>query len=364
MAERLFEAGSFSEAAQAFYQLGGYGDSASRYDDARCAVAVQTYLDGRESAARHLLLDIENPHAHIAAAALAVGGSEAEAQRIMATEAFSPAALQQMERDVAALSAAREAAVYGRVAAGDRHTVAVRSDGTVLAAGSNAQGQCDVGGWTDITQVAAGAWHTVGLRRDGTVVAAGADAYGQCDVGDWTDITAVAAMAYGTLGLRADGTVVATRMYAEKVSGWRGVTRITGGSYSAGCLYGHGSMMCMHKGAQIDMAAALSDLSVCGAVSAGILADGSLISSYEGAPDWTGLRSVTAGQTALIGITLEGGVLVYPYREGQAQALSVEGTPVEAAGGGTHIAVLTREGRVFAFGENGDGQCDTAGWQL
>ena len=33
--------------------------------------------------------------------------------------------------------------------------------------------ECDVGGWTDITQVAAGTYHTVGLKLDGTVVAAG-----------------------------------------------------------------------------------------------------------------------------------------------------------------------------------------------
>ena len=40
--------------------------------------------------------------------------------------------------------------------------------------------QCDVGGWTDIIQVAAGEWHTVGLKSDGTVVAVGSNIYGQC----------------------------------------------------------------------------------------------------------------------------------------------------------------------------------------
>ena len=52
----------------------------------------------------------------------------------------------------------------------------VKSDGTVVAVGDNGEGQCNVGGWTDIAQVAAGRWHTVGVKSDGTVVAAGFEA--------------------------------------------------------------------------------------------------------------------------------------------------------------------------------------------
>ena len=85
----------------------------------------------------------------------------------------------------------------------------LKADGTVVAVGDNADGQCDVGGWTDIVQVAAGALHTVGLKADGTVVVAGDNDYGQCNVGDWTDIIQVAAGALHTVGLKADGTVVA-----------------------------------------------------------------------------------------------------------------------------------------------------------
>ena len=59
------------------------------------------------------------------------------------------------------------------VAAGGYHTVGLKDDGTVVAVGHNDSGQCDVGGWTDITQVAAGGYHTVGLKADGTVLAVG-----------------------------------------------------------------------------------------------------------------------------------------------------------------------------------------------
>jgi len=78
--------------------------------------------------------------------------------------------------------------VSGMLAAGGGHTVGLRSDGTVVAVGNNDDGQCNVGGWTDITQVTAGWDHTVGLRSDGTVVAVGSNAYGRRDVASWTDI--------------------------------------------------------------------------------------------------------------------------------------------------------------------------------
>ncbi|MCJ7576444.1 MAG: RCC1 domain-containing protein, partial [Dehalococcoidia bacterium] len=75
--------------------------------------------------------------------------------------------------------------------AADRHTVALKANGTVVAVGVRGSpadynpdyGQCDVGGWAGIIQVAAGAYHTVGLRSDGTVIAVGDNMAGQCDVG-------------------------------------------------------------------------------------------------------------------------------------------------------------------------------------
>ena len=76
------------------------------------------------------------------------------------------------------------------IRAGSWYTVGLKSDGTVVAVGSNSLGQCDVEGWTDIVAVSAGARHTVGLKSDGTVVATkyiGDSKYyhGQCDVKGW-----------------------------------------------------------------------------------------------------------------------------------------------------------------------------------
>ena len=49
--------------------------------------------------------------------------------------------------------------------------------------------------------------HTVGLKADGTVVAAGSNASGQCEVEDLTDIVFVTANDNCTLGIRSDGTL-------------------------------------------------------------------------------------------------------------------------------------------------------------
>ena len=74
------------------------------------------------------------------------------------------------------------------VAAGDRHTVGLKSDGTVVAVGDNYYGQCDVSDGKDIVAVVSGGWSTVGLKSDGTVVAVGNNDKGQCNVSSWRNI--------------------------------------------------------------------------------------------------------------------------------------------------------------------------------
>jgi alpha-tubulin suppressor-like RCC1 family protein len=100
------------------------------------------------------------------------------------------------------------------IAAGYRHTVGLKSDGTVTAVGDNKYGQCDVSGWRDMVAVAAGNAHTgnshtIGLKSDGTVAAVGCYKDDQCDVSGGRDIVAVAAGWRRTVGLKSDGTVVA-----------------------------------------------------------------------------------------------------------------------------------------------------------
>ena len=104
------------------------------------------------------------------------------------------------------------------LSAGSYKTFGIKSDGTVLAAGNNDDGDCNVDDWTDIVQISAGSRHTVGLKSDGTVVATQMKNkpssfqidFGQCNVDEWTDIVEIATGYCHTVGLKSDGTVVAT----------------------------------------------------------------------------------------------------------------------------------------------------------
>ena len=368
-AEAAYAEGRYDAAAQQFYQLGDYQDSASRLSDSRCAAAVAAYLEGREADARQLLLRSDDAAGHIEQAVQTVAKDEAKAREILALELFQPESLARLQQAVAELNAAREGAaregaVVSRIAVGEKHTVGVRTDGAVLAAGDNRYGQCDVQGWTNIVQVACGARHTLGLRLDGTVAAAGDNSFGQCDVSGWTNVAAIAANAYGSFALMEDGTVAATRMYQDRVQGWRGVSQIAGGGHAAGCLLTQGGMLATHPGPMLDAAADVDFLSVCGTVAAGILPDGTLASNLEHAPAWTGLARLSVGPNGMLGVTEAGEVRLYTFRTGADEPLPVEGAAREAACGGAHWAVLTEDGHVFAFGANDAGQCDVSGWLL
>ena len=111
--------------------------------------------------------------------------------------------------DGTVLSNRRTLSVSGAqsAAVGGDYVAAVLSDGTVEVSGISG-GAANVYSWKDIVQTAAGAEHTVGLKSDGTVVAAGANENGQCEIGDWTDVAYIAAGDYYTIGVKTDGSLL------------------------------------------------------------------------------------------------------------------------------------------------------------
>ena len=71
---------------------------------------------------------------------------------------------------------------YVAIAAGTAHTVARRSDGSVVTWGDNSLGQCNVPALPSglsYVEIAAGIYHTVARRSDGSIVAWGDNQYGQ-----------------------------------------------------------------------------------------------------------------------------------------------------------------------------------------
>ena len=189
----------------------------------------------------------------------------------------------------------------GKIAAGDDHTVGLKVDGTVVAAGYNRYGRCDVRDWTDIVSIAAGDVHTVGLKADGTVVAAGWNDYGQCNVSDWTDIVSIAAGYGHTVGLKADGTVVA--------AGW-------------------------------------NDVGQCNV------------------SDWTDIVSIAAGISHTVGLKADGTVVATGKNEDGECNVRDWTDIVSIAAGWAHTVGVKADGTVVAAGYNGYGQCDVRGWTI
>jgi hypothetical protein len=74
---------------------------------------------------------------------------------------------------------------YVEIAAGPRHSIARRDDGSVVAWGSNTYGQCNVPALPaglQYVQVAAGTYHSVLRRSDGVVLNVGDNYFGQLDL--------------------------------------------------------------------------------------------------------------------------------------------------------------------------------------
>ncbi len=97
------------------------------------------------------------------------------------------------------------------IAAGRVHTVALKTNGSVLAWGSNDYGQTTVpAGLSGVTAIAAGAFHTVALKSDGSVVAWGRNDFGltTVPVAAQSGVVAIAAGYFVNSALKIDGSIV------------------------------------------------------------------------------------------------------------------------------------------------------------
>jgi hypothetical protein len=109
----------------------------------------------------------------------------------------------------------------------------LKSDGTIVAWGSNDYGQCDVPlPNANFAAVGGGRLHSLGLKRDGTIVAWGYNGYGQCDVPTPNaDFVAVAGGYGHSLGLRRSLTSCAIPEITAVDP-----TVVNTGNCSGGCL--------------------------------------------------------------------------------------------------------------------------------
>jgi hypothetical protein len=265
------------------------------------------------------------------------------------------------------------------LAAGGYHTVGLRSDGTVVAAGSNACGQCNVDGWTDIIQVAAGSDHTVGLKANGTVVAVGDNNSDRCNVGDWTDIVQIAAGGGHTIGLKSDGAVVAVGWdkYGQcDVGGrsWTAIIQVAGGWDHTVGLRSDGTVVAtgsnIYGQCNVGGWTDIIQVSAGSWHTVGLRADGTVVAVGDNVywqcnvVQWSAILQVAAGYWHTVGLKDDGTTVA--VGDNYYRPCDVVGWVdiIHIAGGRRHTVGLRFDGTVVGAGDNVYGQCDVGGWDL
>ena len=237
-AGEALEAGQWDEAAAGFEALGGYKDALTQLNEVRYRRAGSEQDAGHLAEALRLYLSVsgyKDAADKAGALSLTLTGESDPEKALLMVSGLSEQDILRRE----AFVERRERLPRDVLDVGFYHTVGLRADGTLLAAGDNSCGQCDVSAWRDITAIAAGAYHTVGLRADGSVVSPAVPLEG------WTDILAVSSSGTGVLGLRGDGTVAGHFFRAQDdpgVAGIRGALAIAAGGTHCAFLLEDGSV--------------------------------------------------------------------------------------------------------------------------
>jgi alpha-tubulin suppressor-like RCC1 family protein len=248
---------------------------------------------------------------------------------------------------------------------GDSHTVAVRSDGTVWAWGSNGYGELGfrgslssqpllVSGISNVVQVAAGAGHTVALKNDGTVWAWGSNSDGQLGDGSsgpspigtpdgprqvpgLASVVKIAAGLLHTLAVRGDGSVWA---WGNNTFGQLGVAS------TASCTFAFSAPQpCVTSPVQIPGISGVADIAGGGGHTLARLSDGTVWAWGDNSAGQLGDGTATT-------------------RSAPAPVASVSSVLQVAAGGNFctpgcgngHSLVLKSDGTVWAWGSNDRGQ--------
>ncbi|MBR1863308.1 MAG: hypothetical protein IJ806_04400 [Ruminococcus sp.] len=118
------------------------------------------------------------------------------------------------------------------IACGKGHIAALRTDGTVLAAGDGALGQTDVSGWKNVVQITASDNFTAGLTESGHVLVTGTGSPEWKSLSEktaaWRDIIYIDASSTHLVALTQGGTVLDTSDF-RYMSSWKSMVMVAAG---------------------------------------------------------------------------------------------------------------------------------------
>ncbi len=361
---QIYEAdGDYQEAAETYSALGDYLDAVQKSESCSYAYAMERLEYGYYDEAMRLFYALgsyENAEAYAKQAAAELSQNEGAGDLVSLLVGLNEAQLAQRAR----LKAERDALPSGIIATGYKHTVARKEDGSVLATGSNLSGQCNTKKWSDIVSVAAGAYHTVGLRADGTVLACGMNTYGQCDVSKWSNVAAIYAGAYNTVGVTKDGKILTAGYQTWNTLQWRDIGALSIGDYALCGVMQNGQPLTtsaeLTTGDYYDLVA----MDAATANSAGLKADGSVVSNGLDVAGLTDILAIDCTPNGLFALSDTGSVLSRAFAFAHLPDVSDWKNIVAISASATHIVGVTVEGRVLSLGESDMGQCDTQDWVL
>ena len=349
----LMAEGRYEEAISAFEALEGYRDSDARITEAEEAILALKYAEAQalfeagqfdEAIAEFESLGngtgFQTEIMQVEAARKEAAYKEAE--KLLATGDIVHAAMKYGKASDHLDAQTKSRTLWNQVA--QRHTIcvsdgaydsglcaAIRSNGTVVVAGDGSRKNDiveTVSSWKNIVDIAVGEKHIVGLKADGTVLAAGDNYYGQCEVSDWKDIVAICAGGFSTSGLRSDGTVVSVGVSfggSRDVSDWNDIVSITmGGDFYIAGLKANGTVVIRGIFKEENIVSRWTDVVAIDAFSndrlnndnkshlIGLKSNGTVVAAGDNrngqceVSDWADIAAVSAGEDFSVGLRNDG----------------------------------------------------------
>ncbi len=361
---KTYEAdGDYLEASEAYATLGDYLDAVAKSESCSYAYALERFEYGYYDEAMRLFYALgsyKDSQTYAKDAAAALSQNEGAGDLVSLLVGLTDEQLAERAR----LKDIRDALPVGLIATGYKHTVAKTGSGTVIATGSNLSGQCNVSEWTDIVSVAAGAYHTVGLRADGTVLATGMNTYGQCNVSTWSNVVAIFAGAYNTVALTQDGEVLNTGYQTWNTLSWRDIAQFSIGDYALCGVMQNGQPLTTHDELRTDDYYDLVAFDAATANSAGLKADGTIVSNGLDVSGFTNIIEIECTSNGIYALDDEGFVHQQAFSFAHLPDVSDWKNIIAISASATHIVGVMSDGQVVSRGASDMKQCNTMDWVL